>query len=219
MLGLYNEDGLLDHVGFTSSITAADRSELTKKLERLIEPPGFTGNAPCGPSRWSRGKENAWQPLKPKLVVEVCFDHVSSRAASATVRSCSAGGPTRRPNSARWINSPKGNRICCNCLNEVSLSTGNWAAAASKLGPERRDRPVSRRAGVDFYFNFFTHKAASSFLGMRLLLRGHRVCSSSRVQQRFAYLSPYGFSPTEKQQRRRGATNERSPHFPVEPMF
>src|SRR5580704_6718487 len=78
LLGLYNEDGLLDHVGFTSSITAADRSELTKKLERLIEPPGFTGNAPGGPSRWSRGKENAWQPLKPKLVVEVCFDHVSS---------------------------------------------------------------------------------------------------------------------------------------------
>jgi len=78
LLGLYNEDGLLDHVGFTSSITAADRSELTKKLERLIEPPGFTGNAPGGPSRWSRGKENAWQPLKLKLVVEVCFDHVSS---------------------------------------------------------------------------------------------------------------------------------------------
>jgi ATP-dependent DNA ligase len=51
---------------------------LTKKLERLIEPPGFTGNAPGGPSRWNSGKENTWRPLKPKLVVEVCFDHVSS---------------------------------------------------------------------------------------------------------------------------------------------
>jgi ATP-dependent DNA ligase len=78
LLGLYNVKGLLDHVGFTSSIAAADRPALTKKLERLIEPPGFTGNAPGGPSRWSRGKENVWQPLKPNLVVEVRFDHVSS---------------------------------------------------------------------------------------------------------------------------------------------
>src|ERR1700676_4321909 len=77
-LGLYNEKGLVDHVGYPSSIPAADRPELTRKLERLIEPPGFTGNAPGGPSRWSRGKEDSWQPLKPKLVVEVSFDHVSS---------------------------------------------------------------------------------------------------------------------------------------------
>jgi ATP-dependent DNA ligase len=78
LLGLYNGEGLLDHVGFTSSIAAADRPGLTKKLERLIEPPGFTGNAPGGPSRWSQGKENVWQPLRPSLVVEVRFDHVSS---------------------------------------------------------------------------------------------------------------------------------------------
>ncbi|MBV8141967.1 MAG: ATP-dependent DNA ligase, partial [Verrucomicrobia bacterium] len=76
LLGRYG-DGLLHHIGFTSGIPAADRPELTKKLERLIEPPGFTGNAPGGPSRWNRGKENTWQPLKPKLVVEVCYDHVS----------------------------------------------------------------------------------------------------------------------------------------------
>ena len=37
LLGLYNVKGLLDHVGFTSSIAAADRPELTKKLERLID--------------------------------------------------------------------------------------------------------------------------------------------------------------------------------------
>jgi ATP-dependent DNA ligase len=78
LLGLYNEKGLLDHVGFTSSIAAADRPDLTRKLERLIEPPGFTGNAPGGPGRWNRGKEDIWQPLKPDLVVEVRFDHVSS---------------------------------------------------------------------------------------------------------------------------------------------
>jgi ATP-dependent DNA ligase len=78
LLGLYDPEGLLQHVGFTSSITAADRPELTKKLERLIEGPGFTGNTPGGPSRWNRGKENIWQPLKPELVVEVCFDHVTA---------------------------------------------------------------------------------------------------------------------------------------------
>jgi ATP-dependent DNA ligase len=78
LLGLYDAEGLLHHVGFTSGIAAADRPGLTKKLERLIEAPGFTGNAPGGPSRWNRGKENAWQPLKPKLVVEVCFDHVTA---------------------------------------------------------------------------------------------------------------------------------------------
>jgi ATP-dependent DNA ligase len=77
LLGLYDDKGLLHHVGFTSAIAAADRPPLTKKLEKIIEPPGFTGAAPGGPSRWNRGKENTWQPLKPILVVEVCYDHIS----------------------------------------------------------------------------------------------------------------------------------------------
>ncbi len=77
LLGLYDEEGLLHHVGFTSGIAAPDRPALTTKLEALISPPGFTGSAPGGPSRWNRGKENTWQPLKPTLVVEVCYDHVS----------------------------------------------------------------------------------------------------------------------------------------------
>lgn len=77
LLGLYDADGLLHHIGFTSSIAVADRPGLTKKLEKLIAPPGFTGKAPGGPSRWNGGKENTWQPLKPALVVEVCYDHVT----------------------------------------------------------------------------------------------------------------------------------------------
>lgn len=77
LLGLYDDKGLLHHVGFTSSIAAADRPALTKKLEKLTAPPGFTGKAPGGPSRWNGGKENTWHPLAPKLVVEVCYDHVS----------------------------------------------------------------------------------------------------------------------------------------------
>jgi len=75
LLGLYDGAGLLHHVGFTSSIKAADKAELTKKLERLIKPPGFTGQAPGAPSRWSTARSAEWQPLAPKLVVEVQYDH------------------------------------------------------------------------------------------------------------------------------------------------
>jgi ATP-dependent DNA ligase len=78
LLGLYDEDGKLNHVGFTSSIAQADRKALTKKLEALIKPPGFTGDAPGGPSRWSTERSTEWEPLRPKLVVEVCYDHVSA---------------------------------------------------------------------------------------------------------------------------------------------
>jgi ATP-dependent DNA ligase len=79
LLGLYDAQGKLDHVGFTSAIPAADRPELTKKLEKLISPPGFTGSAPGGPSRWNTQRSMAWQPLKPVLVVEVRYDQVTSR--------------------------------------------------------------------------------------------------------------------------------------------
>ncbi|MGI8437496.1 MAG: ATP-dependent DNA ligase [Chthoniobacterales bacterium] len=77
LLGLFDAQGLLHHVGFTSGIAVADRPALTKKLEKLIAPPGFTGKAPGGPSRWSAGKDTTWQPLKPALVVEVRYDHVT----------------------------------------------------------------------------------------------------------------------------------------------
>jgi ATP-dependent DNA ligase len=77
LLGLYNNDGKLDHVGFTSTIRNTEREKLTEKLERLIGPPGFTGDAPGGPSRWSNERSTQWEPLRPKLVVEVCYDHVS----------------------------------------------------------------------------------------------------------------------------------------------
>jgi ATP-dependent DNA ligase len=75
LLGLYNGEGKLDHVGFSSSIHDEERRELTKKLENMAKPPGFTGNAPGGPSRWSTKRSSEWQPLEPKLVAEVQFDH------------------------------------------------------------------------------------------------------------------------------------------------
>ena len=75
LLGLYDEKGLLHHVGFTSSFKTDEKPALTKKLEKLIKPPGFTGNAPGGPSRWATERSAEWQPLAPKLVVEVQYDH------------------------------------------------------------------------------------------------------------------------------------------------
>jgi ATP-dependent DNA ligase len=75
LVGLYNEEGLLDHVGFSSSIRNEDRKELTKKVEEMIKAPGFTGKAPGGLSRWSTKHSMEWQPVEPKLVAEVRFDH------------------------------------------------------------------------------------------------------------------------------------------------
>jgi ATP-dependent DNA ligase len=77
LLGLYNDEGKLDHVGFTATISNAEREDLTKRLEALREPPGFTGKAPGGPSRWSTERSAEWQPLRSELVVEVRFDHVT----------------------------------------------------------------------------------------------------------------------------------------------
>jgi ATP-dependent DNA ligase len=78
LLGLYDDQGLLNHVGFTSAIPAKERPALTKRLEALIEPPGFTGSAPGGPSRWNSQRSMVWEPLEPVLVVEVRYDQVTS---------------------------------------------------------------------------------------------------------------------------------------------
>lgn len=77
LLGLYDDAGRLDHVGFSASFTAEQRDELKKVLAKHKGGEGFTGSAPGGPSRWSRGRETAWVPLRPELVCEVRYDHFS----------------------------------------------------------------------------------------------------------------------------------------------
>ena len=79
LLGLYDENGLLNHVGFTSGLDAEMRLALTKSLEPLIAEPGFTGKAPGGPSRWNDGKASEWVPLRNELVVEVLYDQVTGQ--------------------------------------------------------------------------------------------------------------------------------------------
>jgi ATP-dependent DNA ligase len=78
LLGLYDQGGLLHHVGFTSTLSNEDRPALTRRLEALAEPPGFTGSAPGGPSRWATEKSAEWTPLRPELVVEVRYDQVTA---------------------------------------------------------------------------------------------------------------------------------------------
>ena len=79
LLGLYNKQGLLDHVGFCSSFKGSQRKQLKQIVEPLIESPGFTGQAPGGPSRWSTKRSTEWQPLAPRLVVEVQYDHFTAQ--------------------------------------------------------------------------------------------------------------------------------------------
>jgi ATP-dependent DNA ligase len=78
LLGLYDDKGLLHHVGFTSAISDRERPALTSRLETLVAPPGFTGNAPGAPSRWSTERSTEWKPLEPKLVAEVRYDHMTA---------------------------------------------------------------------------------------------------------------------------------------------
>jgi ATP-dependent DNA ligase len=75
LLGLYDADGLLHHVGFSSAIKAKDKLALTDKLEKISGKRSFTGTTPGGPSRWSTKRSSEWTPVKPKYVVEVSYDH------------------------------------------------------------------------------------------------------------------------------------------------
>lgn len=79
LLGLYDDEGLLDHVGFVGSMSAQERKRAGELLRPIVEPPGFTGNAPGGPSRWRRAENAEWFPVRPEIVVEVSFDHVTGR--------------------------------------------------------------------------------------------------------------------------------------------
>ena len=75
LLGLYDDNGLLHHVGFSSALKDADKPELTDRMEKIATEKSFTGNTPGGPSRWSTKRSTDWVPVKPRLVVEISYDH------------------------------------------------------------------------------------------------------------------------------------------------
>lgn len=80
LLGLYDEAGLLDYIGFCSSFAAAERFALVKRLAPALGGTGFTGGAPGdAPSRWSRDPERdrSYVVLAPQFVLEVGFDQVT----------------------------------------------------------------------------------------------------------------------------------------------
>ena len=107
LLGLYDDAGVLHHVGITSSFKMAIRQRLLQELAPLREaamashPWRDWGNAPAGgagdaaqrmpgaQSRWSGGKDLSWEPLRPERVCEVRYDHLQGgrfRHATSFVR-------------------------------------------------------------------------------------------------------------------------------------
>jgi len=80
LLGLYDGDGVLHHVGHTSSFSATEKRELVGTLEPLVGGDSFGhGRTPGAPSRWTKDKDADWTPLRPTLVCEVSFDHLQGR--------------------------------------------------------------------------------------------------------------------------------------------
>jgi len=89
LLGLYDAEGVLQHVGVTSAFTMARRAELVAELAPLREnalvdhpwgswdtPDAASSRMPGGKSRWTGGKDLSWEPLRPERVCEVQYDHL-----------------------------------------------------------------------------------------------------------------------------------------------
>ena len=119
LLGLYDDAGRLNHVGFTSGLKANERINLAKTLEKLISPPGFDGNAPGGTSRWAPVASREWKPLRPELVVEVCYDHFTGgrfRHGTRLLR----WRPDKAPRQCRYDQLPKPSSKVFDLLNKNS---------------------------------------------------------------------------------------------------
>lgn len=102
LLGLYDDAGVLQYVGHTSSFSAKERKKLLEELKPLEGVESFVGGrAPGGPSRWSQGKDTSWTSLDPKLVCEVTFDYLQGdrfRHAARFMR----WRPDKAPSQCTW---------------------------------------------------------------------------------------------------------------------
>jgi len=96
LLGLYDDQGRLVHIGHSSSIRKDDREALTKRLEALSGENPFEVRVPGGPSRWATEKSGEWEAVRPELVCEVEYDYYSQgrfRHGSKFLRWC----PEKKP--------------------------------------------------------------------------------------------------------------------------
>ncbi len=103
LLGLYDKDGLLHHVGFCSGIKAEEKPALTRKLEKLVQPPGFTGCAalrvaPVAGARGARrnGSRSSLSSLRRSPTI------TSAASGFGTGRGLCDGVQTNRRSNARW---------------------------------------------------------------------------------------------------------------------
>src|SRR5438105_7779071 len=118
LLGLYDKKGTLHHVGVTAAFTTAVRQQLVEELAPLRENAlanhpwrewataqedanAKSQRLPGATSRWNRGKDLSWEPLRPERVVEVAYDHMQGdrfRHAAQFVR----WRPDKRPQDCRY---------------------------------------------------------------------------------------------------------------------
>jgi ATP-dependent DNA ligase len=111
LLGLFDDAGILHHVGVASGFSADRRKEFVEALEpyrknAANDHPWHTegepvGRVPGGQSRWSGGKDLSWEPLRPELIAEVAYDHLQRdrfRHATSFIR----WRPDRTPTSCTY---------------------------------------------------------------------------------------------------------------------
>jgi ATP-dependent DNA ligase len=133
LLGLYDAEGRLNHVGFTATISSEERPALTRRLEALRQPPGFTGSAPGGPSRWSTERSGQWQPLRPELVVEVRFDQVT------------AGRFRHGTKLVRWRPDKAPTQCTADQIDPPTTERHSLASGMQPTGPNTRLRQITTR--------------------------------------------------------------------------
>ena len=118
LLGLFDDAGVLHHVGVASSFNAALRKQLTKELapyrdhaldnhpwkewaEGVAEAAASSQRMPGGPSRWNAGKDLSWEPLRVELVAEVAYEHLQGDRFRHTAR-FQRWRPDREPESCTY---------------------------------------------------------------------------------------------------------------------
>jgi ATP-dependent DNA ligase len=80
LLGLFDAEGVLHHVGHTASFSTRERRELLERLSPLQGGTSFgLGRTPGAPSRWTKARDADWVPVRPELVCEVSFDHLQGQ--------------------------------------------------------------------------------------------------------------------------------------------